>query len=212
MRVLRSHRIFSHRHDSTQMRSLLLVLLVAPACALRVGILGAQGHLGRELVSQCLSRGLGRDCVRAPSPRSLLTPVRRGWLDPDAMAVRAARPVASPRLHVRSMDDPAGTEDVLVSAMSGRPFADESSTIDTFVDLCESLSGRRCACLVSAYGVGDSIEDANPGIQIMRDWYLRSTYAAKEAQEEYLRTTFWGDTLVLRPRVLSLLRARSPST
>jgi nucleoside-diphosphate-sugar epimerase len=186
------------------MRSVAFLCLVGAARALRVGVLGAHGYLGREVVSQCLSRQWDVTAyVRRPND-PVLSPLRRGWLDPHPVAVRAARPMTSPHLRVRSADDPSGTEDVLVSVVSGRPFADESSTVDTFVSLCESLTGKSArVCLVSAHGVGDSVEDANAGIQIMRDWYLRSTYAAKEAQEKYLRTTFWGDTLVLRPRVLS---------
>ena len=58
-------------------------------------------------------------------------------------------------------------------------------------------------CLVSAHGVGESIEGANAGIQVMRGWYLKGTYAAKEAQEDFLRTMWNGTYAILRPSVLS---------
>ena len=120
---------------------------------------------------------MGRDLsVRAASERPpVLSPLRRGWLDPNPVAIRgrASDDVAAPAR--AQWGGPLGTEDVRVSVVSGRPFADESSTVDTFVSLCESLTGESArVCLVSAHGVGDSIEDANAGIQIMRDWYLRS--------------------------------------
>ena len=97
-----------------------------------------------------------------------------------------------------------GTEDVLVSVMSGNPFSNEDRSVRTFCDACARLADSGCrVCLVSAHGVGDSIEGANVGIQVMREWYLRGTYAAKEAREEYLRTSWNGTYTVLRPRVLS---------
>lgn len=175
------------------------------ATALTVGVLGAQGALGREVVSQCLDRGWTVYAyVRRPS-EPILSPVRRGWLSPDTLAVRASHPIASDRLRVLdSSEGIEGTETALVSVMSGRPFVDATETVDLFRDACERLDPTTSrVCLVSAYGVGDSIEGANLGIQVMRDWYLHGTYAAKEEQETYLRTAWNGTYVILRPRVLS---------
>lgn len=171
--------------------------------ALTVGVLGAQGDLGREVVSQCLARGWTVNAyVRRPTD-PVLTPVRRGWLSPDPYAARVARPVTSERLHIFGNDNVQATEDALVSAMSGHPFTDEMDTADTFRAACDRLRDDCRVCLVSAHGVGDSIEGANMGIQVMRDWYLKGTYAAKEAQEEYLRSSRNGPYTILRPQVLS---------
>lgn len=182
-----------------------LLSLDTSSASLTVGVLGAQGDLGREVVSQSLSRGWTVHAyVRRPTD-PVLTPVRRGWLSPDRTAMRAARPIISDRLRLfDSFDVAAGDEDALVSVMSGRPFANEMGTVDVFRNVCSGVDARTCrVCLVSAHGVGDSIEGANAGIQVMRGWYLEGTYAAKEAQENYLRTAWNGTYTILRPRVLS---------
>ena len=188
---------------------LLLVLLSGDTvtASFTVGVLGAQGGLGRELVTQCLARGWTVHAyVRRPQD-PVLTPLRRGWLSPDPLALRTARPVASERLRIYDSANVQGNEDALVSAMSGSPFSDELDTVETFRDACDMVkraNARAPVCLVSAHGVGDSIEDANVGIRVMRDWYLKGTYAAKEAQEAYLASS-WNEHAytILRPRVLS---------
>lgn len=180
-------------------------LLPTTVVPLTVGVLGAQGNLGREVVSQCLARGWTVHAyVRRPT-EPVLTPVRRGWLSPDSNAVRAARPITSERLHLfDSSDVPSGDEDAIVSVMSGTPFTNEMDTEHAFRNVCSGVDTQTCrVCLVSAHGVGDSIEGANSGIQVMRGWYLQGTYTATESQEDYLRDTWGGTYIILRPRALS---------
>ena len=50
---------------------------------------------------------------------------------------------------------------------------------------CESLTLENII-LISAYGVGNSLNNANPGIKIMNNLYLQDVYRAKNAQEELL--------------------------
>jgi len=182
-----------------------LSMLLPVTVSLTVGVLGAQGALGREVVSHCLARGWTVHAyVRRPTD-PVLTPVRHGWLSPDRKAARAARPITSERLHLfDSSDIVSGDEDALVSVMSGNPFANEVDTVDAFRNVCSGVDERTCCvCLVSAHGVGDSIEGADVGIRVMREWYLQGTYSAKEEQEDYLRTMWNGPYTILRPRVLS---------
>ena len=63
---------------------------------------------------------------------------------------------------------------------------------------CKSIS------LVSAYGVGNSIENADLGIVSMRNWYLKDVYRAKQEQE-YMVNNFPRDVKknIYRPKVLS---------
>lgn len=172
--------------------------------ALTLGVAGAQGRLGRELVAQGLARGWEvRAIVRRPDD-PIWAPVRVGWLDepPDA----ARRALASSRL--RPAED-ASAVDALVIATSGRPFAaDDGDALAT--RLCASLTRRcRAVCLVSAHGVGESADGADAGIQAMRAWYLRSVYASKERQEALVRAcaTERGVAVkIVRPRVLSMTR------
>ena len=181
------------------MRAALLSLWIATGGGLKVGVVGAHGGLGRELVQQCLERGWSPVAfVRRPYD-PVLTPVRRGWLEEDPLAPRPA-----PLPHVPLLD--AYTEacpddlDALVFAMSGTPFASADASTAVVRRLCDTLP-RSCArvCLVSAHGVGGG---GNAGIRAMRDWYLRDTYAAKAQQETLVRAAR-PDALVLRPRVLS---------
>ena len=60
--------------------------------------------------------------------------------------------------------------------------------------------------LVSAYGVGNSLENANLGIKIMDSVYLKDVYRAKNNQENIVKN--YGkknniNTFILRPKALS---------
>lgn len=183
----------------------LLLALGTATSSLTVGIAGAQGRLGRELVSQSLARGWDvRAIVRRPD-EPIWAPVRRGWLDEPADAARDA--MVSSRL---ATADDASDVDALVLATSGRPFEDDDGA-ETAQRLCASLTQRcRAVCLVSAHGAGDSAEGADAGIRAMRAWYLRSVYASKERQEMLvgaLRDDSDGPAVrIVRPRVLSMRR------
>lgn len=93
----------------------------------------------------------------------------------------------------------------LVFCTSAKPFEkDYSDTvtkkiIDNIPECCQSIS------LVSAYGVGDSLENANLGIQIMNSLYLRDVYRAKNKQEELIN--FYNNPNICkniyRPKALS---------
>ena len=185
----------------------LLLPCVVPA--LTVGIFGAHGGLGRELVEQSRERAhVPVAFVRRPSEH-IYPPVRQGWLDP----LEPRTPVPPFRnLTVRSTESVDGASladlDAAVFVMSGRPFVDDTS--DGVVRRACAALPERCSrvCLVSAWGVGGSIASANVGIKVMRGGYLRSVYRAKETQEELVRE--WEDAcpkrraaLVLRPKVLS---------
>lgn len=178
--------------------------LAACASALAVGVVGAHGGLGRELVDQCVRRGW--ECtaiVRRDDPVQL--PSRKGWLqdedDPAPRPLDDHLRCVMPRECVHCPDN----LDALVFATSGVPFARDDST-DAVRAILESKP-ERCnrVCFVSAHGVGDSILGADAGIQAMRAWYLKATYQAKEAQEA-LVSALPCRTLIVRPRVLSYTR------
>ena len=67
--------------------------------------------------------------------------------------------------------------------------------------------------LVSAYGVGDSIENANLGIKVMNDLYLKEVYKTKNTQE-ILLNNYSGDVnkLIYRPKALSYGKTLLDST
>lgn len=177
---------------------------VAVTGGLCVGIVGAHGGLGRELVQQTLDRGWTPvPIVRRADP--ILAPVRKGWLSPDEDATQQAAELVVPRT-VNPTECP-GSLDALVFALSGKPFESNGNSTSLVRALCASLPAScRSVSLVSAHGVGDSIREANVGIQVMRSWYLRDTYAAKEEQEDIVANCGARRTRVVRPKVLSYSR------
>jgi hypothetical protein len=58
--------------------------------------------------------------------------------------------------------------------------------------------------LVSAYGVGSSIYEANMGIKLMQSFYLKNVYKSKQLQEDMVNNLpKYIDRRILRPKVLS---------
>lgn len=175
-----------------------MFFLFALTPSLNVGIAGAHGGLGRELVRQSMDRGWTPTAlVRRDDP--ITEPIRVGYLSPDA-----THPVAMPVRRVVCPETCPESLDAIVFALSGRPFVLDTSS-DVVRAMCASLPERcRKVCLVSAHGVGAD-EPANVGIRVMRDWYLRSTYEAKAEQESIVQHHLPDgvDRLILRPRVLS---------
>ena len=171
-----------------------------------VTVVGAHGALGRELVYQALARDWKVNAVvRRDDP--LYRPTRRGWLSPsrqtDFVPMRNAHLRVVDAREADSLETPAAC-DAVVFALSGSPFAADTST-DVVRRTCASLPSEcKKVCLVSAHGVGPGGTDDDVGIRVMRAWYLKDVYAEKRAQEAIVATLDDRiDTLVLRPRVLS---------
>lgn len=186
------------------MSARLLLLLCVPTQSFRIAVAGAHGSLGREIVKQSLERKWSVNALtRRKDP--IYEPTRKGLLSEDTM-IRI--PLRHESLHHQLYtDDTSSAYDALVLCMSGRPFAPDDTT--PVVNQLVSTLPRECTkvCLVSAFGVGDSLPRADVGIQGMTSWYLKSTYDAKEIQEQIVSSLPPSvDVLILRPRVLSYER------
>ena len=156
---------------------MMLSIVVSSLAFPTVGIVGAHGGLGRELVQQCMDRSWNPIAIVRRNDKLIYPPVREGWLEEDAPDTSVALPVP---IVVNPQRCPPEC-DALVFAMSGSPFRSADDSTTTVQRLCNSLPTRcRRVVLVSAHGVGDSIQGANAGIQLMRSWYLKSTYEEKE--------------------------------
>lgn len=183
-----------------------MLSILAPLCGITVAIAGIRGDLGRELCYQALQRDATVVGLVRPSEvhATIQVPCRRGWLDKDMLADVAMPVVASARLTLVDLKSDAPAYDQLVLCMGTGPFQPDA-TYDSFESIMANLP-RQCRhiVLVSAHGVGDSIQDANAGIRVMRSLYLRSEYRSKLKQEDFLaQLDDEVDVTVLRPRVLS---------
>jgi putative NADH-flavin reductase len=176
-----------------------LYLFFGTADALRVAIAGAHGGLGRELVRQSLDRGWKTFAfIRRDDP--VFEPTRTGWLSEDD-TYRV--PMRDKKLSTHLYEDILDVSyDALAIAIGGRPFSKDTS-VETVERLCTNLP-KTCkkVCLVSAYGSGDSLKNADAGIRAMSDWYLKDVYKAKRSTESIVSSLDRG-TLIVRPRVLS---------
>ena len=97
----------------------------------------------------------------------------------------------------------------IVFTTSGGPFKDDYSDqlmakiIPNLPDSCKHL------VLISAYGVGNSLNNKEVGINIMNNWYLKDVYRAKNSQEELIHLKLFKEkyphlkTTILRPKALS---------
>lgn len=182
---------------------LCLLLAVRGGQAFKIAVAGANGGLGRELVYQSVRHKWDVCAYTRTLECALFEPVRSGWFAEDAFE---RVPMRQPLLQRRTYTHHNANEtyDALVLAVGGGPFADDTS--DRAVrELCANLPPScRKVCLVSAFGVGDSLQGAGVGIQLMSSWYLRDTYASKRRQERLVCALPPDvEVLILRPRALS---------
>jgi hypothetical protein len=97
----------------------------------------------------------------------------------------------------------------IVFTTSSGPFKDDYSDklmAKIMPDLPESC---KHLVLISAYGVGNTLNKNEVGINIMNNWYLKDVYRAKNSQEELLHLKMFKEkypqlkTTILRPKALS---------
>lgn len=180
-------------------RVVLLFSAWTVASAFRVAIAGANGALGRELVRACTQKKWDV-CAYTRASAPLFEPSRRGFWSEDSFERRPIRDESVRRVEYGAFE----SYDAIVFAVGGRPFATDDS--DRIVaDMCRALPPTcRKVCLVSAFGVAESLQNAGLGIQIMESWYLRDAYASKRRQEaEVCALPASVDVLILRPRALA---------
>lgn len=190
-----------YRH--LRLRALFCYAIVAGCDSFTVAIAGANGGLGRELTVQSLERDWNVLAATRRPEDGIMTPTRNAWLDEGSGS--GVKIPNNTRLKVVDYTEIMKSKyDALVISLGGKPFMVDNSDI-IVKSLCENVPRScKCACLVSAYGAGDSLDEANAGIRVMNSWYLRDVYRSKNKQEDYVNALCESvETLVLRPRVLS---------
>jgi hypothetical protein len=103
--------------------------------------------------------------------------------------------------------------DNIIFTMGGKPFIDDYSAIITENILSNKNNNLKNIVLISAFGAGETLQNANVGIKVMNNLYLKSVYEAKNQQEtiinEYKKTNDNVNILILRPKVLSYGKTKS---
>lgn len=184
------------------MRSCIIAALLSldhTAFAYKVAVAGANGVLGRDLVYQCLGRKWNV-CAYTRASQPLFKPSRRGFWNEDTFMRIPMKDTAIEHVEYGEKK----MYDAMIFALGGQPFGIDTSD-EAVAKLCDTIPDTcKKVCLVSAFGVGDSLKRAEPGIRTMESWYLRDVYASKRRQEMIVCSLPHDvSTLILRPRALS---------
>ena len=172
-------------------------------------VLGASSGLGREIIYQGLNKKNKKNenmkiLALTSNPNNIKLPYRGGGLanKNNNLLLR------SPNLQICQYNDFVNYNFSNIVFTSGaQPFKDDYSDILTKNILnCEKLNLQNIV-LISAYGVGDSLNNANAGIKIMNSVYLQDVYRAKNVQEElinnYKKNNKETNIKIFRPKALS---------
>lgn len=180
--------------------TILLLASTSISRAFTIVVAGAHGRLGRELVHQSVKRKWETCALSRRPDDPLFEPCRIGLLN-EATLVR--KPMRSDFLRVVDYGD-EGEYDAVVFAVGGSSSSEDTSD-QVIREVCARLP-MRCqkVCLVSAYGVGDSLLRSNIGIRAMEGWYLKDVYASKRSAERIVsHLPSSVEVLILRPRALT---------
>lgn len=167
-------------------------------------LLGASSDLGKEIIFQGLNNKNIKILALTNNPNNIIIPYRGGGLNNK----NKKSLLRSPNLEISSYNSFINYNFSNIVLTSGaKPFQNDYSDILTKNILnCESLTLENII-LISAYGVGNSLNNANPGIKIMNNLYLQDVYRAKNAQEEllnnYKKNNKETNIKIFRPQGLS---------
>jgi len=146
-------------------------------------LLGASSDLGKEIIFQGLNNKNIKILALTSNPNNIILPYRGGGLNNKNKNLL----LRSPNLEICEYKNFINYNFSNIVLTSGaKPFQNDYSDILTKNILnCDSLTLENIF-LISAYGVGNSLSNSNPGIKIMNNLYLQDVYRAKNAQEELL--------------------------
>jgi hypothetical protein len=165
---------------------LLLNIFGTCSCYFDICIVGASSGLGKELVYQSLHDKNLRVLATTSNLDGVKIPFRGGGLNDNLDSPIIVNNNLRIDNYWKDINYIYDYKNIVFTTNSG-PFKDDYSYFLTtkFLDNlsldCKSIS------LVSAYGVGDSLEGANAGIKIMENFYLKKVYEAKNKQEKIIK-------------------------
>ena len=194
---------------------LLLSFANLPIHAYKLCVVGASSGLGKELVYQA-SLNRNNTVLALTTKPFLTTPCRTNSFN----EIRN-QPLYLTNKVVKEnywKDLSTFNYEHIVFTTSAKPFKDDYSDrlmckiLQNLPDTCKTLT------LVSAYGVGDSLNKNELGIVAMNQWYLDDVYRAKNEQEKMVNYNMFKNkypnlkTFILRPKALSYGKTLLSST
>lgn len=178
-----------------------LINFIYCSYSLNVCVIGASSSLGREIIYQGLNDYNFNMIGVTKSPEKVCIPYRGAGLDDKSDKIL----IKNDNLKLYTYLDKLPDYDSIIFSIGGTAFEKlDYSDILTEKYLNELSKNCKSIHLMSAYGVGDSINGANLGIVSMRNWYLKQVYSAKEKQEKLVNNLNKNiKKNIYRPKVLS---------
>lgn len=168
---------------------------------LRVCVVGASSSLGREIIYQGLNDYNYNMIGVTKTPEKVCVPYRGTGLNDKSDKT----PIEHKNLGLYTYLDKLPDYNSIVFCTGGTAF-EKLDYSDLLTEKYLQNLSKDCNSihLISAYGVGDSINGANVGIVSMRNWYLKNVYRAKERQENLVNNFIRPiKKNIYRPKVLS---------
>lgn len=184
------------------LRIFLFIAFVLHIYGLKVCVVGGSSSLGREIIYQGLNDFNYNMIGVTESPDKVCVPYRGKGLNEKAVKQR----IIDKRLMLIHYSQAPQSYDAVIFTIGGSAFEKSDYSDKITKTYLESLPNQcKTIILISAYGVGNSIQNANLGIVSMRNWYLKDVYRAKEKQEELVNSFDRKGVkkLIYRPKVLS---------
>ena len=202
------------------MNKLFYFLLFNLANAFDICVVGASSGLGRELIYQSLNNNK-KVLGLTNNPQNVCIPYRgKGLTELNFNKKKILN-------NHLTLDNYENSKkylfDNIIFTTNGQPFSKDYS-LNITKNIMENtklfhnkaLLNLNKIVLISAYGVGDSLEKSNFGIKVMNNWYLKDVYYNKNQQESYLNKFIEASNIdleIFRPKVLSygenLINAKS---
>ena len=185
------------------LKNLLLTLFLSLNNALNYNlcVIGATSSLGKEIIYRAINEKNANVLALSSSPNSVIYKPYRGNGFNEGSTAEFKHKNFRVDSYWNYITD---TYDNIVFCTSAKPFKKDYS--DKLIDKYLNILPENCKniVLVSAYGVGNSITNANVGIKIMDSLYLKDVYRAKNYQENSLNM-YKGSVrkLIYRPKALS---------
>mgnify|MGYP001229831588 CR=1 FL=1 len=170
-------------------------------------IVGSGSGLGRELVYQAVHNYNSSVIALSNNGMYPKIPVRKNSFSEIKNAPLFINNLIERDCYWNNIDDKLYEN--IIFTTSARPFNEDYSDklLNKFLNNIPSSCKR--LILISAYGVGDSLDNSNIGIKVMDKWYLKEVYRAKNEQEKILNSKDFKlkypniKTFIIRPKSLS---------